>query len=127
MNTSAAEAHARGGLFRVRQILDNVEARPVVNITGEPAAINPQPSKGYYFWLMAPAIVLLAFISIYPFIWMIYMSLHDVEIGPYSAGSSVGRLDKGAAGAPAFIAAEVGTVAAALRSWPTTSIAAVNR
>ena len=81
MNTSAAEAYARGGLFRVRQILDNVEARPVANIASEPLALNPQPSKSYYFWLMAPAILLLAFISIYPFIWMIYMSLHDVEIG----------------------------------------------
>jgi multiple sugar transport system permease protein len=30
---------------------------------------------------MAPAILVLAFISIYPFIWMIYMSLHDVDIG----------------------------------------------
>ena len=30
---------------------------------------------------MAPAVALLAFISIYPFFWMIYMGLHDVEIG----------------------------------------------
>jgi multiple sugar transport system permease protein len=81
MNTSASEAHERGELFRIRQILDNVEVRPVSIITGEPSVLNPHPSKRYYFWLMAPAIALLAFISIYPFFWMIYMSLHDVEIG----------------------------------------------
>ena len=33
---------------------------------------------------MAPAIIVLACISIYPFFWMIYMSLHDVEIGAAS-------------------------------------------
>jgi multiple sugar transport system permease protein len=68
-------------LFRVRNILDSVESKPVSVVAAEPASINPAASKGYYFWLMAPAIALLAFISIYPFIWMIYMSLHDVEIG----------------------------------------------
>lgn len=67
-------------LFRVRQIIDQVESRPVSFITAEPANLNAQPSKRYYFWLMAPAIALLAFISLYPFFWMIYMSLHDVEI-----------------------------------------------
>jgi multiple sugar transport system permease protein len=72
-----------GSLFRVRQIADNVEARPV-SIASAPAALNPVPSKGYYFWLMAPAIAVLAFISIYPFFWMIYMSLHDVEVGSIS-------------------------------------------
>jgi multiple sugar transport system permease protein len=82
MSAIAADRTTSGvGLFRVRQILDHVEVRPVAAITGEPAALNPQPSKRYYFWLMAPAIALLAFISIYPFFWMIYMSLHDVEIG----------------------------------------------
>jgi multiple sugar transport system permease protein len=47
----------------------------------EPTSINPPGSKRYYFLLMAPAILVLAFISIYPFFWMIYMSLHDVDIG----------------------------------------------
>jgi multiple sugar transport system permease protein len=68
-------------LFRVRQITDSVESRPIANTLAEPAKLNPIPSKRYYFLLMAPAIALLAFISIYPFIWMIYMSLHDVDIG----------------------------------------------
>lgn len=70
-----------GNLFRVRQILDNVEAKPVSSVAKEPAKLNPTPSKRYYYWLMAPAIILLAFISLYPFFWMIYMSLHDVDIG----------------------------------------------
>jgi multiple sugar transport system permease protein len=68
-------------LFRVRQIPDSVESRPVSAIAAEPPSINPAASKGYYYWLMAPAILVLAFISIYPFFWMIYMSLHDVDIG----------------------------------------------
>jgi multiple sugar transport system permease protein len=68
-------------LFRVRQIPDSVESRPMSVVATEPPSINPPASKRYYFWLMAPAIVVLAFISIYPFFWMIYMSLHDVDIG----------------------------------------------
>ena len=79
-NAPKTTAQANHELFRVRQILDQVESKPVSFITGEPASLNSQPSKGYYFWLMAPAIALLAFISLYPFFWMIYMSLHDVEI-----------------------------------------------
>ncbi len=80
--TSDSGKPARGAkLFRVRQIRDSVETRPVSIVTAEPASLNPMPSKSYYFWLMAPAIALLAFISLYPFFWMIYMSLHEVEIG----------------------------------------------
>ncbi len=77
---SQTSTQANHELFRVRQILDQVESKPVSVITEEPASLNAHPSKGYYFWLMAPAIALLAFISLYPFFWMIYMSLHDVEI-----------------------------------------------
>jgi multiple sugar transport system permease protein len=43
-----------------------------------PSARNPAPSRRYYFSLMAPSIILLAGISIYPFFWLIYMSLHTV-------------------------------------------------
>ena len=68
-------------LFRVRHIPDSVESRPVSIIQTEPPSINAPASKRYYFWLMAPAVALLAFVSIYPFFWMIYMSLHDVDIG----------------------------------------------
>lgn len=46
-----------------------------------PARLNPQPSRSYYFWMMAPAIVVLAAISLYPFFWLVWMSLHNVEIG----------------------------------------------
>lgn len=85
MPAAAAGKKAHGGqsidLFRVRQIPDSVESRPVSAVAAEPPTINPAASKGYYFMLMAPAILVLAFISIYPFFWMIYMSLHDVDIG----------------------------------------------
>jgi len=51
------------------------------DIAYQPATLNPTPSKRYYFYLMLPAIIILAAISIYPFFWLIYMSLHKVDIG----------------------------------------------
>ena len=54
-------------LFRVRQILDNVESKPQAKATINDLIYNPLPSKSYYYWLMAPAILLLAAISLYPF------------------------------------------------------------
>jgi multiple sugar transport system permease protein len=47
----------------------------------EPMARNPALSRRYYFYLMAPAIVVLAAISLYPFFWLVWMSLHNVEVG----------------------------------------------
>ncbi len=88
--TDATMPHAAGtparsssnlDLFRVRQIPDSVESRPAITLGADLPSVNPPASKAYYFWLMAPAILVLAFISIYPFFWMIYMSLHDVDIG----------------------------------------------
>lgn len=76
-----ASMTANTELFRLRLIQDSVESRPVSTVERAPSSLNPMPSKRYYYLLMAPAIALLAFISIYPFFWMIYMSLHDVEIG----------------------------------------------
>lgn len=46
-----------------------------------PAAYNPAPSRKFYFYLAAPAIILLAAIAIYPFLWLIYMSFHKVGFG----------------------------------------------
>ena len=77
----AGKSRSNLELFRVRHIPDSVESRPVLAITAGPSSVNPPASKRYYFLLMAPAILVLAFISIYPFFWMIYMSLHDVDIG----------------------------------------------
>lgn len=47
-------------------------------ITHAPPAFNPLPSRRYYFYLMLPAILLLAAISLYPFFWLIYMTLHTI-------------------------------------------------
>ena len=44
----------------------------------QPAA----PPRYYLLWLMLPAILLLAAISLYPFVWLIYMSLHEVQLAP---------------------------------------------
>ena len=80
-NVRAAKSSSNLDLFRVRHIPDSVESRPVSTVAADAPSVNPAASKRYYFWLMAPAILVLAFISIYPFFWMIYMSLHDVDIG----------------------------------------------
>ncbi len=53
-----------------------------VSDNSTPVKINKPPSKRFYWYLMTPAIVLLAGITIYPFIWIIYMSLHKVKLGP---------------------------------------------
>jgi len=45
------------------------------------AARNAPPINRFYLWLMLPAITVLAFITIYPFFWLIWMSLHKVDIG----------------------------------------------
>jgi multiple sugar transport system permease protein len=47
-----------------------------------PPSLNAAPSRRYYLYLMLPAIVVLAGISLYPFFWLVYMSLHNVELGP---------------------------------------------
>ncbi len=81
MNGMTKSSITSENLFRVRQILDNVESKPQAKVTNTNLTLNPFPSKSYYYWLMAPAILLLAAISLYPFFWMIYMSLNDVQIG----------------------------------------------
>jgi multiple sugar transport system permease protein len=80
----SGKSHSGIELFRVRHIPNSVESRPVSVVAAEPVSLNPPASRRYYFWLMAPAILVLAFISIYPFFWMIYMSLHEVDIGNVS-------------------------------------------
>jgi multiple sugar transport system permease protein len=47
-----------------------------------PPALHPADSRRYYFYLMLPAVLVLAAISLYPFFWLVYMSLHNVELGP---------------------------------------------
>ncbi len=53
-------------------------------INQTPASYNPNPRKWFYFYLAAPAIILLAAITIYPFFWLIYMSFHKVGFGAAS-------------------------------------------
>lgn len=51
---------------------------------------NAVPSRRYYFLLMAPALIVLAAISLYPFVWLIYMSLHQVSMSPHRPDLWVG-------------------------------------
>jgi multiple sugar transport system permease protein len=57
----------------------STEVRPPA---AAPAALNPAPSQRYYAYLLGPAILLLAAISLYPFFWLIWMSLHQVALSP---------------------------------------------
>lgn len=50
-------------------------------ISHEPKLLNAFPSRRYYLYMMLPAIIVLACITIYPFFWLIWMSLHDVDVG----------------------------------------------
>lgn len=53
-------------------------------ISATPKSFNAKPSRRFYFFLAAPAIILLAAITIYPFLWLIYMSFHKVGFGAAS-------------------------------------------
>ncbi len=59
-------------------------------IAYEPAQRNPLPSRRFFFWLMAPALILLAAISLYPFFWLLYMMLHEVQLAPNAPDTWVG-------------------------------------
>ena len=47
-----------------------------------PPGFNQRPPRYYLLWLMLPAILLLAAISLYPLVWLIYMTLHQVQLAP---------------------------------------------
>ena len=74
-------------LFRARGTSSDIEARPVTAALPVPTRLNPAAPRRYYLYLMAPAIAILAFISLYPFVWLIVMSLQNVGVG---AGEWVG-------------------------------------
>ena len=79
MATGAGDGDA--GRFRARVQSFEVEARPITDPVAEPVTFNPASTKAYYFYLMAPAIALLAFISLYPFFWLIVLSLQKGDMG----------------------------------------------
>ena len=80
-NFTSSPQDAAAKLFRARAHSAEVEARPLAEITSRPQRFNPPMPKRYYFYLMAPAIAILAFISLYPFFWLVIMSFQDVDIG----------------------------------------------
>ena len=48
-------------------------------------ARNPLPKSRFLFLLMAPAILILAAISLYPFFWLLYMSVQNVGVNAASS------------------------------------------
>ena len=52
-----------------------------LSIDGPAGSRNTPLANRFYLYLMMPAIIVLACITIYPFFWLIFMSLHKVDIG----------------------------------------------
>ena len=65
-----------------RDLLEQGEYRGVRRVDYVPQIFNNQPARYYLMWLLLPAVLLLAAISLYPFVWLIYMSLHEVQLVP---------------------------------------------
>mgnify|MGYP006203951661 FL=1 len=63
-------------------LLEQGEYRGVRRVDYVPQIFNNQPARYYLMWLLLPAVLLLAAISLYPFVWLIYMSLHEVQLVP---------------------------------------------
>jgi multiple sugar transport system permease protein len=51
-------------------------------IAHEPQSPNKKPTRSFYYLLMAPALIVLAAITIYPFFWLLFMSFQKVRLGP---------------------------------------------
>lgn len=81
MNMAGLHGEGSEERFRVRALSTEVEARPISAQLVAPTRFNPAAAKAYYFYLMAPAIALLAFISLYPFFWLIVMAFQKGDMG----------------------------------------------
>ena len=82
VNTASGTGDGATKRFRARILSTEVEALPISNQLAPPAKLNTAQKKIYYFYLMAPAIALLAFISLYPFFWLIVLSFQKGDMGP---------------------------------------------
>ncbi len=80
-DTGVAPLSRGATLFRARGASSDIEAQPVSAALPLPTQWNPAAPRRYYLYLMAPAIAVLAFISLYPFVWLIVMSLQNVGVG----------------------------------------------
>ncbi len=61
---------------------DDVVERGARRIDYQPPSLNKPWSQRYYLYMMLPAIILLACITLYPFFWLVYMSLHEIPVAP---------------------------------------------
>ena len=75
---SATETQSQQHRAGPTPLADRAADWGVFRVEGTPANRNKPWSNAFYWYLMMPAIVLLACISLYPFFWLIYMSLHSV-------------------------------------------------
>lgn len=63
--------------------------RPAAGMAASPGPNRQRPQR-YLVPLLLPAIILLALLSIYPFVWLIYMSFHQVALAPGAPNQFVG-------------------------------------
>ena len=82
LNVATTTGDGAAERFRARLLSSEVEARPISDQLSAPSKLNLAATKTYYFYLMAPAIALLAFISLYPFFWLILLSFQKGDMGP---------------------------------------------
>ena len=73
-----------------RDLPEQGEYRGVRRVDYVPQIFNNQPARYYLMWLLLPAVLLLAAISLYPLVWLIYMSLHEVQLAPGKSDLWVG-------------------------------------
>jgi len=71
----SADASIGGETARITYTSDGAR-----NINYEPPALNEELRRRYYLYLLLPAVIVLACITLYPFFWLIVMSLQKVGI-----------------------------------------------
>lgn len=70
--------------------MTTIAGNPPADAAGDSAGVNKARPQRYLLPLLLPAVILLAFLSIYPFAWLIYMSFHHVTLAPGVPSDFVG-------------------------------------
>ena len=81
VNIATGASGGDGKRFRARILSTEVEALPITIQLDPPTKLNAAATKAYYIYLMAPAIALLAIISLYPFFWLLILSFQKGDMG----------------------------------------------
>ena len=72
LNNAAKLANVSKDQFRMLNGVRVIDYQPTIR--------HAAPSNRYYLWLILPAVIVLACITLYPFFWLIWMSFHKVDV-----------------------------------------------